>query len=95
MPAVTNFNVSGLTAYVEENRDLIIGSFGLANRDTRSRISIQTGVKGSMRLHYLGLTPVVQDGSSCGFNAQDAIAITERTISVAIHKVQGQICEET
>ena len=95
MPAVTGFNVSGLTAYVEENRDLIIGSFGLANRDTRSRVSIQTGVKGSMHLHYLGLTPVVQDGSSCGFNAQDAIAITERTISVAIHKVQGQICEET
>lgn len=95
MPAVTNFNVSGLTAYVEENRDLIIGSFGLANRDTRSRISIQTGVKGSMRLHYLGITPVIQDGSSCGFNAQDAIALTERTISVALHKVDGQLCPET
>ena len=95
MSAVTNFTVSGLTAYVEENRDLIIGSFGLANRDTRSRIGIQTGVKGSMRLHYLGITPVIQDGSSCGFNAQDAIALTERTISVAIHKVDGQICPET
>ena len=95
MPAVTNFTVSGLTAYIEQNRDLIIGSFGLANRDTRSRIGIQTGVKGSMHLHYLTLSPVVQDGASCGFNAQDAITLSERLISVAIHKVQGQICPET
>ena len=94
MPAVTNFTVSGLTAYIEQNRDLIIGSFGLANRDTRSRIGIQTGVKGSMHLHYLTLSPVVQDGASCGFNAQDAITLSERLISVAIHKVQGQICPE-
>ena len=95
MPAVTNFTVAGLSAYVEENRDLIIGSFGLANRDTRSRIGIQTGVKGTMRLHYLGVAPVFQDGSSCGFNAQDEITISQRAITVALHKVDGQICPET
>lgn len=95
MPAVTNFIVSGLSAYVEQNRDLIIGSFGLANRDTRSRVGIQTGVKGSMALHYLSLSPVVQDGSSCGFNALDTITLSQRVITVAIHKVDGQICPET
>ena len=95
MPTVTNFTVSGLTAYVEENRDLIIGSFGLANRDTRSRIGIQTGVKGSMRLHYLALSPVIQSGASCGFNPLDEITLTERTITVAVCKVDGQICPET
>lgn len=95
MSTVTNFTVSGLTAYVEENRDLIIGSFGLANRDTRSRVGIQTGVKGSMRLHYLGVSPSVQSGSSCGFNPLDEITLTERTITCALHKVDGQICPET
>lgn len=95
MPTVTNFLVSGLTAYVENNRDLIIGSFGLANRDTRSRVGIQTGVKGSMFLHYLSVSPVVQSGSSCGFNPLDEITLSERTINVAIHKVDGQICPET
>lgn len=95
MPTVTNFLVSGLTAYVENNRDLIIGSFGLANRDTRSRVGIQTGVKGSMFLHYLSVSPVIQSGASCGFNPLDEITLSERTISVAIHKVDGQICETT
>ena len=90
-----NFDVSGLAAYVQDNRDLLIKNFALVGTATRRRISIQTGVKGSMRLHYLGITPVIQDGSSCGFNAQDAIALTERTISVALHKVDGQICPET
>ena len=95
MPTVTNFIVSGLSAYVEQNRDLIIGSFGLANRDTRSRVSIQTGVKGSMHLHYLSLSPVVQDGSSCGFNPLDTIELSQRLITAPAHKVQGQICPET
>lgn len=95
MPTVTNFIVSGLSSYVEENRDLIIGSFGLANRDTRSRIGIQTGVKGTMRLHYLDVSPVIQDGSSCGFNPLDEITLSQRSITVAIHKVDGQICPET
>ena len=95
MPTVTNFLVSGLTAYVEQNRDLIIGSFGLANRDTRSRVGIQLGVKGSMQLHYLSVAPVVQSGASCGFNPLDEITLSERTITVAIHKVDGQICPET
>jgi len=96
MPSpVTNFLVDGLTAYVEQNRDLIIGSFGLANRDTRSRIGIQTGVKGSMHLHYLAVSPTIQDGSTCGFSPLDEITLSERTIAVKVHKVDGQICPET
>lgn len=95
MPTVTNYIVSGLSSYVEQNRDLIIGSFGLANRDTRSRVGIQTGVKSSAALHYLAVDPVVQDGSSCGFNPLDTITLSQRLISVAVMKVDGQICPET
>ena len=93
--AVTNFSVAGLSAYVQENRDLIIGSFGLANRDTRSRIGIQTGVKGTMRMHYLSISPVVQSAASCGFNPYDTITLSQRAITVAPMKVQGKICPET
>ena len=95
MTTVTNYIVSGLSSYVEQNRDLIIGSFGLANRDTRSRVGIQTGVKSSAALHYLAVEPVIQDGSSCGFNPFDTITLSQRLISVAVMKVDGQICPET
>lgn len=95
MPAVTNFLVSSLPDYVATNRDLIIASFGLANAGTRGRIGLQTGVKKVAALNYLALSPVFQDGSECGFNAQDEIALAQRYIEVAAIKVNGQICPET
>ena len=93
--AVTNFLVSTLPDYVQNNRDLIIKSFALANTGTRARIGIQTGIKKSAYLNYLDLTPSFQDGSACGFNPLDSINITHKEIEVATLKVDGQICPET
>ena len=95
MPAVTNFLVTGLADYVATNRDLIIASFGLPNSGTRGRIGLQTGIKKDAYLNYLALTAVFQDGSSCGFNAQDEIALGNKVIETAAIKVDGQICPET
>lgn len=95
MPTVTNFLVSGLPSYVAENRDLIIKSFGLAGIGTRARIGLQTGIKSSAHLNYLDLNPAFQDGSSCGFNPLDEIALSAKTITAAAIKVDGQICPET
>ena len=93
--AVTNFLVSTLPDYVQNNRDLIIKSFALANTGTRARIGIQTGIKKSAYLNYLDLTPSFQDGSACGFNPLDQINLTHKEIEVATLKVDGQICPET
>ena len=93
--AVTNFLVSSLPDYVQQNRDLIIKSFALANTGTRARIGIQTGIKKSAYLNYLDLVPSFQDGSSCGFNPLDSITLTHKEIEVATIKVDGQICPET
>ena len=90
-----NFVVSGLSNYVEQNRDLILKNFALAGPGTRSRIGIQTGVKGKEHLHYLALAPVFADGSECGFSAAGTATLTERTIETAIVKVNMTICPET
>ena len=91
----TNFDVSGLSAYVQDNRDLLIKNFALVGTDTRSRISIQTGVKGSANINFLEVAAVLQDGSGCGFTAADEIALTKRTIVTAPLKVNGEICPKT
>jgi len=91
----TNFLVSSLPAYVQENRDLLIKNFALVGTDTRKRIGIQTGVKKSAYLNYLELNGVLQDGSSCGHNPIDEITLSQRTIEVAVIKEDGQICPET
>ena len=93
--AVTNFLVSTLPAYVQDNRDLIIKNFVLVGTETRRRIGLQTGIKKDAYLNYLDLEATFQDGSSCGFNPLDSINLTQKTINTAAIKVDGQICPET
>lgn len=93
--AVTNFLVSSLPDYVKNNEDLLIASFGLPNDGTRRFIGVQTGIKRSAYLNYLGFTGVFQDGSGCGFNPLDEITLGQKAIEVATVKEDGQICPET
>lgn len=93
--AVTNFLVSSLPAYVQENRDLLIKNFALVGTATRSRIGLQTGIKGKARLYDLAGEIVLQDGSTCGFDPLDSLTLSNRDIEVAIIKHDGEICPET
>lgn len=93
--AVTNFLVSSLPAYVKTNEDLIVKSFALVGTETRRRIGLQTGIKKDAYLNYLDLTPSFQDGAGCGFNPLDSITLSQREISTATIKVNGEICPET
>ena len=93
--AVTNFLVSSLPDYVKNNEDLLIASVGLPNNGTRRYIGLQTGIKKSAYLNYLGFTGKFQDGSSCGFNPLDEIALGQKAIEVATIKEDGEICPET
>ena len=90
-----NFDVTGLTAYVQDNRDLLIKNFALVGTATRRRISIQTGVKGKAHINFLELAAVLQDGSACAFNAADELALSQREIVTAAIKVDGEICPRT
>lgn len=95
-----NFDASGfvvntLPSYVKENRDLILKNFALVGTATRKRISLQTGVKGSAELNYLNITPTLQSGAACGFSAAGSVALTQKTVSTAIIKVDLDICPKT
>lgn len=86
-----NFDVSGLSAYVEQNKDLLIKNV-LFGKGTRSRISIQTGVKYKEHLHVFEIDPVFGDNSDCGWNPAGSVAVNEREIEVAPLNVQMEIC---
>jgi len=87
----TNFVVSGLTAYIEQNRDLLIKNI-MFGKGTRARISIQPGVKYKEHLHIFAVDPVFGDGSDCGFSAAGTATLSERLIQVASLNVQMEIC---
>lgn len=88
----TNPVVSGLTNYVQQNKEVLIKNFALASNGTRSRIGIQTGIKNKEHLHYFAVAPTLQDGSACGFSAAGDATISERTIEVAAIKVNLDWC---
>lgn len=87
------FNVSGLSAYVQENRDNILRKVILEG-DTISRMAKQLGVKTKERLHYFSLDPIIQDGKGCGFSAQGATNITEKDVETAVMKINDEWCND-
>lgn len=94
MPS-SNFVVSSLPTYVQDNRDLILKNFALVGIATRRRIGIQTGVKTSAYLNYLALAPVLQDGKGCGFSASGTATLTQRTVTTAVIKVNMDVCPDS
>lgn len=89
------YSVSNLPAYVQENHDLLVKNFALVGNGTRSRISIQTGVKKSAYINLLELTATLQDASACGFNPLGDADLSQRTIETANIKVNLEFCEKT
>ena len=92
---MSNFVVTSLPAYVQENRDLLIKNFALVGGETRKRISVQTGIKKDEYINYLNLTPTFQSGAGCGFSAQGGAALTQRLIETARFKVNMEFCPDT
>lgn len=74
---------------------MLLKNFALVGGSTRSRISVQTGIKSSARINFMEIAPVLQDGTGCGFNAQGAVSLSQRDIETAVIKVNLDICPET
>lgn len=94
MPS-SNFVVSSLPTYVQDNKDLIIKNVVLVGIASRQRFGLQTGIKTSAYLNYLELNPTLQDGKGCGFSASGTATLTQRTITTAIIKVNMDICPDS
>lgn len=90
------YNVSGLTAYVQENRDVILRDIVLGGEGgfTVEKLRKQLGVKTSERLHPMNVSTTLQAVSGCGFSAEGSTTISERVIETAQAKVNDEWCEE-
>lgn len=89
------YNVSGLTNYVETNKDVIIRDAVLGGNikgETLSMLRKQTGIKTSERLNYLDVNPVLQADTTCGFSAQGSTVLADRLIETARVKYNDEWC---
>lgn len=92
----SGYTVSGLSTYIEQNKDVLIKNvvLGLAKGDTIANCAKQLGVKTKEMLNYLNVSPVLQDGRGCGFTPSGSTVLSEREISVGTFKVNDQWCPD-
>lgn len=85
--------VTSLPEYVDQSSMELKAKSELGARSA-GLLTVQTGVNGDTDIHLITTDVKFQDGSDCGFNAQDTSAITHRRISPAILKVNTTFCEK-
>ena len=88
------FDVSGLTAYIEEQNFPLITKAVTGSR-TASLMEKQVGVKGATKINLMDVDVNFQDGSGCAFNASGDITFTQREIDPAKLKLNMEFCPKT
>lgn len=86
-------NLTGLTAYVEENRLPLIRKTIFAAPSTKY-FNLQTGIKHSAALNLLNTDVVFGDGSTCGWNESGTTAFSQRVLEVGNFKVNMSFCDK-
>ena len=83
--------VSGLSAYVEEQRypllrKAILGGYSI------SKMNKQLGIVTKAKINYMTTDAVFQDGSACGFNPSGSTEFTQREIETGVIKEELEWC---
>lgn len=94
-----SYNVDGLGAYVQENKDIILKDivFGGEYGNTIPLMTKQLGIKTTEKIHPSTLEAVLQDIDSvnpCGFKAMGELKFTDREIVTKQKKVNMEFCLE-
>ena len=84
--------VSGLTTYVNEQEFPLVGAIQVSPEMTAAGVTIVTGVKGSVRLHFGESDVIFQSGGGCGGAAAGTTTLTEKTLTVGRIRVREDIC---
>lgn len=91
------YNVNDLSAYVAENKDVILRDivFGGEHGDTVKLMTKELGVKGTAKIHPATIAAVLQEvNGACGFNPQGDLDIAEVEIATKNVKVNTEFCAE-
>lgn len=89
----TGYDVSDLPEYIKVNTDEILTQLymGAPSLDYFKK---QLGVKGTVALNIMTLDPTIACGTSCGFSAGNAPALSQKNITTCFKKVNLEICPE-
>ena len=86
-------NVSTLTNYVEEKRLPLIAKSFLRGK-TIDLIQIETGVLQDTALNLVSASVEFGDGATCGWNATEGVALSQRLLKPTFLKVNQVFCDK-
>lgn len=86
-------NVEALNNYVEEKRLPLIAKSVLTGK-TVELVQLETGVKQDTALNLLAATVEFGDGSACGWDATDGVALSQRILKPTFLKVNQVFCDK-
>ena len=87
-------NVSTLTNYVEEKRLPLIAKSFLSGK-TIDLIQLETGVLQDTALNLVSASVDFGDGATCGWNATDGVALSQRILKPTFLKVNQSFCDKS
>ena len=87
-------NVTALTNYVEEKRLPLIAKSFLRGK-TIDLIQIETGVLQDTALNLVSASVEFGDGATCGWNATDGVALSQRILKPTFLKVNQAFCDKS
>lgn len=85
--------LTGLTTYIEERRLPLIKEAVLKSKSA-SLFTPQTDVKWKAALNLVNVTPVLQNGSACGWNDAGSAELSQRIITAPIIKINQSFCHK-
>lgn len=83
--------VSGLSAYVEEQRYPLLRK-AILEGNSISKMVPQLGIKTKAKINYISTDADFQDGSECGFSPSGTTEYTQREIETGIIKEELEWC---
>ena len=87
-------NISTLTNYVEEKRLPLIAKSFLSGK-TIDLIQLETGVLQDTALNLVSASVDFGDGATCGWNATDGVALSQRILKPTFLKVNQSFCDKS
>lgn len=86
-------DVTALSNYVEEKRLPLIAKSFLRGK-TIDLVQLETGVKQDTALNLVSAQVEFGDGSTCGFDATDGVALSQRLLKPTFLKVNQVFCDK-
>ena len=89
------FSLGTLTAYVEQNEQLLVAASVLGPKTAaliQSQGNVMVGVKSAETINIMDTDATFQAGGTCGFTTSGTTTITQRTVTVGKFKVNEAIC---